>query len=212
MPMPAVLRGRSLLRQLGLGMLAFGLVRRLGEEGAAVRVLRESVSPGDCVWDIGARSGTHTRILAQCVASYGTVLAFEPLPQRHRRLEGAVQALDNILVLPFALSDRAGKARILAENSAAAPDGMVEIVLATGDSILAQDASLAPQLIRLDVAGHELEVLLGLAGALRRPGLRHVVIALDGPPARPGRVEALLRGVGFRLTWLDPLTLHASRG
>ncbi|WP_160000086.1 FkbM family methyltransferase [Roseomonas sp. 18066] len=212
MMVPAALRGRALLRQLGVGMLAFGLLRRIGQESVAIRALRQAIAPGDCVWDIGARSGAHTRILAQCVASHGTVLAFEPLPQRHRRLEGAVEARDNILVLPFALSDRAGKASILAEQGLAAPQGMAEIILATGDSILAQDASLLPQLIRLDVAGHELEVLLGLSGTLRQPGLRHVVIALDGPPARPGRVEALLRGAGFRLDWLDPLTLHASRG
>lgn len=65
---------------------------------------------GTKVIDIGAHVGRHAIPLARRAGATGMVLAFEPLPQIRLRLVQALDAdgLNNVAVLPFALSNRSG--------------------------------------------------------------------------------------------------------
>jgi FkbM family methyltransferase len=70
------------------------------------------VSSGDIAVDIGANVGFHTLALSELVGNKGKVYAFEPNTENVRLLllTKAREKLENIEILPFALSDSIGTA------------------------------------------------------------------------------------------------------
>jgi FkbM family methyltransferase len=75
-------------------------------------VMRQIVRPGDVVYDIGAHAGLHTALLARLVGASGTVIAFEPNPERWSTLDAMARETVSIQVFPCALSDRGGSATL----------------------------------------------------------------------------------------------------
>lgn len=75
-------------------------------------VLPLLVSSGDVAVDVGANVGFHTLTLSELVGSKGKVYAFEPNTENVRLLllTKAREKLDNVEILPFALSDSIGAA------------------------------------------------------------------------------------------------------
>jgi FkbM family methyltransferase len=77
-------------------------------------VFADIVRPGSVVYDIGAHIGYYTLIAARRTGAGGQVVAFEPDPQNRARLERhiALNELVNTRVVPFAVSDASGTARL----------------------------------------------------------------------------------------------------
>lgn len=74
--------------------------------------MAERLLLGACVWDVGANVGYYTKLFSERVGSSGRVYAFEPLPTTVAKLTAAAGGLDNVSILPVALSDRTGNAAI----------------------------------------------------------------------------------------------------
>lgn len=184
------------------------------------------IQPGDCVWDVGANIGYYTRLFADRVGGRGTVFAFEPSPVNFSRLVEQCAALNNVTLLHCGLGKSDGKlhfqqgedelgatSRVTDDNS-----GGVVVEICASDSLLAEEAVTAPNVIKMDVEGFEWEVLEGMAGLLRQSSLRTIGIEVHfgilkerGMEHAPQQIEQLLRDAGFSLTWPDSSHVLAVR-
>lgn len=174
--------------------------------------LRDSV----CV-DIGANLGLHTVDLGSLAGPSGEVYAFEPSSHNFELLKENVvlNGLANVRAHHAALSDREGTARLrlsrtnfgdhqlAAGGSAAGPAGEFEEVrVLTGDAVLSKVAAGRVQLIKIDVQGHEYQVLQGLKTTLERNSDAFVMMEVaPGPLKNAGssgqQLMSWMRDQGF---------------
>jgi FkbM family methyltransferase len=188
------------------------------------KAMAARVLPGACVWDVGANVGHYTRLFSERVGSAGRVYAFEPLPVTVAKLTAAASGLDNVSILPVALSDRTGKAAINpgdGDQLATArieERGAVSIELQTGDNMILLGAVDLPAMVKIDVEGHEFEVLRGMRRVLCTGNLRDIFIEVHfaifgatGRSDKPALIERLLSDHDFKLRWIDQSHLHAYR-
>lgn len=129
------------------------------------------------VLDIGANIGNHTLAFATRAAQ---VHAFEPIDAIHELLRTNVErnGLDNVSVHQVALSDSDGTATIHVNRSGNAgasgfdrreADAEAQVVqVRQGDTFLKALQLGRVDLIKLDVEGHEAQVLRGLMHTLQR--------------------------------------------
>jgi FkbM family methyltransferase len=187
---------------------------RLGWMGSSEKRFLRSVLHYDSIAaDVGANQGLYTLWLAR-VAAGGHVYAFEPDPELFECLKQNVRnnVLTNISAIRAAASNRSGTLPFTAnrlnrgdnrvtEN----PSSSLEHVKAvTLDEILAHSRL---DLLKIDVQGFEIEVLLGAHETLRNnPGL---TIAFEFWPYglrqaghQPTELLDLLREAGFQIAVL----------
>lgn len=136
--------------------------------------------PGDCVLDIGANVGDWTLAMALRVGPGGRVLAFEPVPYLAETIAktSRINRQDQVEVHNLALSDADGTAEFSVEhgNSGGSRLGRMEGDFAMTtvptrrlDSLLAERPGITRiDFIKIDVEGHELEVLQGAHATLAR--------------------------------------------
>lgn len=126
--------------------------------------------------DIGANIGNHALFMTRF---FDRVEAFEPNPAVLKRLRenAAANAADNLTVHPVGASDRNGSLPFLFSGENGVNASRTKIVadtdqsdaalqVRTGDEILGAYNDI--DVIKIDVEGHELEALRGLADAIRR--------------------------------------------
>jgi len=202
----------------------------LGGEGRVLETFLEEISPADVVLDVGANVGLYS-IFTALKASDGMVIAVEPEPHSLKRLQENVELNDlgNVRTLEVALGV---DGVVLHLTAAASPElgshtvlsysgvGTVEVTSRSGDGLLKETQMPAPNLIKIDVEGMELEVLQSLEGSLSDKRCRSVLCEVHftrlkamGKRSDPSRIEGLLRGCGLSdLSWIDPSHLLARRG
>jgi FkbM family methyltransferase len=175
--------------------------RTFGTDEREFHRLHEWVSAGDWVLDVGANVGHYTLRLSELVSKAGRVLAFEPVPDTFSLLAANVARLPirNVTLLNVAASD---KTTVLgmsiprfetglrnyyqAALNEGAPDLPV-LCLAIGCLNIPQRVQLA----KVDVEGHELSVLKGMANILERD---HPVLIVEG---RSTDVASYLGAFGY---------------
>jgi len=175
-----------------------------------LRFATRFVRPGASVWDVGANVGLFTFAAAGLAGASGSVVAVEPdawLVQNLRRSSRTNHPpVADVHVLPVAIAAGSGVARFnVANNSRAANflEGRGSTV--TGGSreaqfvpTLALDALLdrfpAPDVLKVDVEGAEMDVLVGASRVLSQS--RPVVLIEVGASAE---VTSLLAGHSYRL-------------
>ena len=174
------------------------------------------VKSGDHLWDIGANIGAYS-----IYASLGegvSVSAFEPVAGtywalvKNLSLNASAKAT---VALAIALSDKSAIAPFYlrqtevggAMNALGAPeavDGRFEpesvqhVVALRGDELVQRFGARAPTHVKLDVDGHELQILNGLGGIL--PSIKTLWIEMIEASDISGtnaRIEAYLTGFGF---------------
>ena len=166
--------------------------------------IEESLSPGDCVIDIGANIGTYTSKFSRLVGSTGRVIAFEPVPQTFNILASNSQLFTypNVTLINAAASDCSGIVRmnIPLFNSgqrnyyqASIVDGeksdaVLEILCVTVDSL---DLTRKIKLAKIDAEGHEYKVIMGMINLIKRD--RPLLIIEGDSP----EIEEVLYGVGY---------------
>jgi FkbM family methyltransferase len=215
---------RRVARRVGLVKAAMLLLRSLGYEQLLTKAMAARLLPGACVWDVGANVGHYTRLFSERVGSSGRVYAFEPLPVTVAKLTAAARGLDNVSILPIALSDHTGNAAIdpgdedQLATARIEERGTVPIELQTGDNIILIGAADLPAMVKIDVEGHEFEVLRGMGQVLRDGTLRDIFIEVHfaifgaaGRSDKPALIERLLSDHEFKLRWIDQSHLHAYR-
>ena len=150
---------------------------------------------GETALDIGANIGYMTSLMATRVGPNGRVYAFEPQPDIFRELESNVQLWNGyinsnrIVIYEVALSNQAGTGFLYTTSefeknrgtaSLKVVDASVEansdkrsVKLARLEDILADDISVG--VMKLDVEGHEMEVLEGASRLLAKRQIRDII-------------------------------------
>jgi FkbM family methyltransferase len=226
----AMLRTRDALRKLGLTKLLSQLVPRRGYEQRVENALKGAIHPGDVVWDVGANVGYYTLRFADWAGPAGRIYAFEPSRRNILRLREACTGKANIAICPFGLSSitrvaqfEDGSDELGATSRVVTADALVngrreEIHLRAGDDVICKRAVEMPNVIKIDVEGHELQVLMGLSHTLHANRLRSILVevhfellAAQGHDEASREIERLLKHCGFAIRWPDPSHLHAFR-
>ena len=172
-------RGRVF--QIGRDLTLFPAVRTGGFEAEELDTLLPMVPRDAQVWDVGANIGIYTVLLADAAAD-GHVDAFEPVPETHERLTGNVARnhLTNVTLHKVALSSRPGTARMAVHADAHGCDQIgevgdvepgavaIEVGTTTGDDFVAASPHGDPDVVKVDIEGHEPEFLEGSWGMFER--------------------------------------------
>lgn len=194
-------------------------------EPDAVRCFEKRVKPGDVVLDIGANIGAHTLRLAHLVGPSGKVLAFEPTAYAYAKLRANLELnpelVPRVSVRQLLLADTPGAAVPeticsgwpLVHEAGLHPDhlGKPHSTQGAGCSTLDEAVAAAGAekvaFMKLDVDGHELSVLKGATGTLRksRPVILvelcpHVCVEHGYPFAE---LVACFTGLGYRFESFD---------
>jgi len=204
-------------------------------EYETVRAYRRLLKPGNTVLDIGANIGAHTMHLARCVSPTGKVIAFEPTAYAYNKLR------QNIALNPL-LAGLIQAEQIMLVNS---DDTQVKPQLYSSwqihdavagthpkhggrlmDTIGARNTMLdryidehkpgTISLIKLDVDGHECQVLRGARELLERdkPVLLMEIMpyGLDEAGASLDELLTILAAHGYKLYELDGRTALPADG
>ncbi len=146
-------------------------------EAAAIDALRQHVTPGSWIIDVGANIGFFTLHFGQWVGAGGKVLAIEPEVDNQARLVERIsreRLSERVDVICAAVSDRPGRA-VLELN----PDHPADHRLSVGGQGIPVDAvtldGIAEKygwpdvsLVKIDVQGAEPRVIAGAHGLLKR--------------------------------------------
>jgi len=165
--------------------------------------------------DVGANLGEWTIPLARTVGAAGRVLAVEPTPRSAAALEAtlAANALRHAEVIRCAVSDHDGNAEFAVPvvTSARTDTGTarlgpvgagyerLNVSLRSLDSLVAERRLDRVDLIKIDVEGHERQVLDGAETILRRH--RPALVIETGHEAEGDRpaIHDRLHGLGYRM-------------
>lgn len=144
-------------------------------ESAEREMLISLARPGDVLFDVGAYVGWYTVEFARLIPQ-GRVYAFEPILEIHAELTHNVSGLNNVAVYSLGLSDKRGIASFYVSEREPGTASLAPLEedrfgpfstkrrLATTIDHLCNDSSFPlppPDLIKCDVEGAELMVLLG---------------------------------------------------
>ena len=123
------------------------------------------------VWDIGANIGTYSLLISE--VEKVSIHAFEPHPETLKSFENNViiNERKNIELHGVALSNENGMVHFTddagsAVNQVMEQGGGIEVRATRGEDF-AKEIQSQPNVLKIDVEGHELEVLLGLGEVLK---------------------------------------------
>jgi FkbM family methyltransferase len=173
------------------------------------------LQPGSVVIDGGANLGEWTVPFARRVEATGRVLAIEPAPRSAAALEStlAANALRQAETVRCAIGDHDGTADFAVPvvtsarsdtgtariGPAGAGHAALQVPLRSLDSLAAERDLVRLDLIKIDVEGHERQVLDGAAAILDR---FHPVLVIETGHETDGDRQAIhhrLGGLGYRM-------------
>lgn len=202
---------------------------RLLEKGESdATIVKQLVSPGDRVADVGASVGLYTRYLSDLVGPAGMVYSFEPLPPTFEILSNCVQklGLKNVELFNYALSDKAGSSEMvipryrwgsecyydarIAVGGEGEPLRRYRVATKTIDSVL-DSRSAAISFIKCDVNFHELHFVRGALRTIRdsRPAVL-MEVGTNPDESEVREVFAILRTEGYEAYYFDGAVLRKS--
>jgi len=175
-----------------------------------VRTMIRLTREGETVCDVGANIGDTALPLARRVGATGRIYCFEPFPPNLVRLENNIRAngFKQISVVPIALSETAGRVRmVVPENQ----PGMARVRLQGFESNVIHVESIRFDdwigannvsricVVKLDVEGHELNVLRGMPKTLRERLVEAFVLEYHGIFDPRHEWVALFTDNGYRI-------------
>jgi FkbM family methyltransferase len=193
----------------------FGYI--VDHEGHVARVIERMVEEGDTCVDVGANIGFFTVVLAEACGASGRVVAYEPEPANFAALAANADRARTrgrtVETMRAAVSDSAGVLTLVrgAESTlhqtvaGPAPDGEGEAVpcVRLDDDLPARGVHGPIKLMKVDVEGHEVEVVRGAERTIRSGRLSAMVVEVT-PGAAARELEALLASLGADAEcWLD---------
>ena len=191
---------------VGLSLVTYGEY----SEGE-VSVFNKILKPGDVAVDIGANIGALTIPMARLVGADGGVHAFEASAVNFNLLRQNIQqnGLDEVVEMyPLAASDRTGMLKVDKQSALHAysrPDinaGDFQVHCTTIDSLELTRCKL----IKIDVDGHELEVLNGAARTIKR--CKPIIYIENEIDAKREALVAWFVDHGYRCFWHRPFLFN----
>ncbi len=157
------------------------------DEDFVFKTFAEAIRPGDTVFDIGANLGLTALIASARTGPQGHVVAFEPSPPNVAILNYRLKknGAENVAVEPSCVGSTSGTTELsLIDDGIHSSNSMtfsrksnvpyigntvkqVVVPITTIDAFCAK-SGLTPQVLKIDVEGAELEVLLGAVETIRR--------------------------------------------
>lgn len=192
-------------------------------EPVTARLIGQLLRPGDTFVDIGSHVGWLSMVGARAVGKAGRVIAVDPQPYNCERVmtNALLNGFDWIDVVPAAASDSDGFVRLSQQSGSdkarltIAGDGVndtgVHFLCACVrlDGLLDRlDVGGEVRLLKIDVEGHELEVLRGAGDALDRVGNVIYEALPETSPDVHGAIVDLLRSRGFVLSDVNGAALR----
>jgi len=193
--------------------------------GAAERPLQDAlvreVRAGATVFDIGANVGFVTLVAASLVGPTGRVVAFEPVPANADAIREnlALNNIDWVELHETAVGRAAGSAKMIVSDVSAfsrletvnVPTGArerIDVGIISIDDFMGLGASPAPDLVKIDVEGAELDVLEGMRRTIAeyRP-----VILCEVHDCNVAYAE-LMSSLGYETVNLDEEGVPVERG
>ncbi|MFP6639675.1 MAG: FkbM family methyltransferase [Myxococcota bacterium] len=188
-----------------------------------IEAFREHVVPGTTAIDVGAHIGSLAVPLASLVGREGRVYAFEPQRAVYRelyhnlKLNGHDHAVPLLLAVsseagflemdpPFAVQETPDGPLIQELGFGRIGQGGERVEARTLDSFGFEDVSL----IKIDVEGHEVDVLKGAKETILR---NHPVLIIEMGNTNKKIIEPMLIKEGYRLEkltdhWMDYIAVH----
>ena len=146
------------------------------------RCLRWLLKPDSVCIDVGANLGYLTAVMAQCSPG-GRVYAFEPMASTFERLTRCIRsnAFANVTAFPLALGSCDETATLFVHEAATGNASLHKDPIARSaraqsvatrslDQMWGEGKIRLPHVIKIDVEGHELEILKGASGLIRASG------------------------------------------
>jgi FkbM family methyltransferase len=180
------------------------------------KAIARELKRGEVFYDIGANAGFFTVLAAKLVGSEGRVFAFEPLPENAQCVEEQIEinALTQCCVIAKAVTRRSGRIPFVRHENSSMAHVEVEVGVrnqrmsvgaVTLDDFIAEGNPL-PHLVKIDVEGHETEVLAGASRLLNSASPPKFLIELHGAEVA-AHINALLRAHGYRICDLHGVAL-----
>ena len=205
-----------------------GLWQGTYEDRTSIRVCTDFLRPGDIAIDVGANIGHFTVAMGNAVGCSGRVISIEPNPRAHRRLqenvrlnrlrnvtcERAAMCRDDGAIAPFFVPTRASGEGALSAKLTYTRFEKFDVLCRSGERLLSELGLLGQPLalMKIDVEGHEADVLEGFGASLDQFGcimfeyeLRNIRAAGNSP----GEVLDVLGRYGYRVYLCDPDTREA---
>jgi len=177
-------------------------------------IAKELDNQNDQGWffDVGANVGLYTWEVRK-VCPTRKILAFEPDPENIKLLEKTLRGanLQNVEICKYALSNQLAEVSFFQDNLTSATGCVagkdkpwieqylngsaneIRVKTETLDSILRKDRT--PSLIKIDVEGHEVEVLQGARNTIREA---KPMMIIESFPPKQSTVLSLLHELGYR--------------
>ncbi|SYZ72704.1 FkbM family methyltransferase [Candidatus Zixiibacteriota bacterium] len=169
------------------------LCRCFKSEEPEYNLLDSLMARGDWALDIGANVGHYTRRLSDLVGPEGHVIAIEPVAETFSLLAANTRYFkyDNVTLMNFAASDRFGSVAMAVPHYRNGLKNYYEARITRNDengAVLAVPVDFLQipfpiRLVKIDVEGHELPVLIGMQTTIRK---HHPLIIME-----KGSVEAV---------------------
>ncbi|WP_415910719.1 FkbM family methyltransferase [Oleiharenicola sp. Vm1] len=183
------------------------------EPAVTAAIERQGPRPGQVCWDLGAHFGYYACGFARRVGPTGQVLAVEPFPSSHARLErhARMNRLDWLQCLRAAASRADGEAELIADTTegdtgvhlaydaherpgAGVP--LVRIRTVRLDGWVERGRIRPPDIVKVDVEGHGHLALAGAIESIRRS--RPVLFMAFHSRTETDATRALLDPLGYR--------------
>ncbi len=151
-------------------------------EPAITSLIKHIVKPGDLCIDIGANVGGITLVMSFTTGRKGKVIAIEPHPSMVERLKANIELnrLDNVSIMPVALSDTTGSAVLYAAEEDYFHQGRsglkpskgitreITVEKITGKMLQDKIGNQLCKFIKIDVEGHDFIVLKELEYIIKK--------------------------------------------
>lgn len=183
----------------------------IGHESHIARLISEIVQPGDVCLDVGANIGYFALQLAARCGPDGLTVAYEPDSGNFAMLNTNADLARSVGLqiecIKSAVSDTAGSCRLIPGEESTqhtvstshftegeTPGSQVSRVK-LDDEIQRLAPSRIVRLIKIDVEGHEVEVLSGMLNSIQNRLIQHAIIEVS-----PGEIAKMIHGLLEDLT------------